>query len=61
MQDMPLQPDKMREALMVIAEVRDSERLRQFIESGRDRKSFLQFSSHSFEFVMTSWRNHHSH
>lgn len=34
-----MQLDKMREAMSVIAEVRDSERLRQFISSGQDRKS----------------------
>ena len=28
----------MREALAVIAEANDSERLRQFLETGRDRK-----------------------
>lgn len=29
----------MREALTVIAEANDSERLRQFLETGRDRES----------------------
>jgi len=40
MEEMPTQQEKMREALQVIAEVRDSERLRQFLELGRDRKDF---------------------
>ncbi|KAI0686832.1 cysteine proteinase [Cytidiella melzeri] len=35
-EDQPGQADKMREALAVIAEVRDSNRLRQFLETGRD-------------------------
>ncbi|GLB43607.1 putative peptidase C19 family protein [Lyophyllum shimeji] len=36
MEELPSQLDKMREAMTVIAEVRDSQRLRQFIELGRD-------------------------
>jgi len=32
-----MQLEKMREAMMVIAEARDSERLRQFIAIGQDR------------------------
>ncbi|KAF8899278.1 hypothetical protein BD779DRAFT_1607774 [Infundibulicybe gibba] len=36
LEEQPLQMDKMREALTVIAEVRDSERLRQFLSSGQD-------------------------
>ncbi|KAF8665383.1 hypothetical protein AX16_000402 [Volvariella volvacea WC 439] len=35
-EEQPLQMEKMREALAVIAEVRDSDRLRQFLEFGRD-------------------------
>lgn len=35
-QELPSQVDRMREALLVIAEVRDSERLRQFLELGQD-------------------------
>ncbi|KAI0095055.1 hypothetical protein BDY19DRAFT_916041 [Irpex rosettiformis] len=35
-EDQPAQADKMREALNVIAEVRDSSRLRQFLETGLD-------------------------
>ena len=38
MEEMPTQQEKMREALQVIAEVRDNERLRQFLQLGRDRK-----------------------
>jgi hypothetical protein len=37
-----MQTEKMREALQVIAEIRDSERLRQFMDSGRDRRCFTQ-------------------
>lgn len=46
----------MREALLVIAEVRDSERLRQFLELGQDRTySFLVNSlDRRFEFI-DSW------
>jgi ubiquitin carboxyl-terminal hydrolase 25/28 len=40
MEESPSQLDKMREAMQVIAEVRDSERLRQFIATGRDRRCF---------------------
>ncbi|KAF8913232.1 hypothetical protein CPB84DRAFT_1888891 [Gymnopilus junonius] len=36
LEETPMQLDKMREALMVIAEVRDSQRLRQFLSSGQD-------------------------
>ncbi|KAF8973501.1 hypothetical protein BDZ97DRAFT_1648272 [Flammula alnicola] len=36
LEETPMQLDKMREAMMVIAEVRDSDRLRQFISSGQD-------------------------
>ncbi|KAF9469591.1 hypothetical protein BDZ94DRAFT_1151478 [Collybia nuda] len=36
MEESPSQLEKMREAMQVIAEVRDSERLRQFIATGRD-------------------------
>ncbi|KAF8079191.1 hypothetical protein FPV67DRAFT_101469 [Lyophyllum atratum] len=36
MDELPSQIDKMREAMTVIAEVRDSQRLRQFIEMGQD-------------------------
>jgi len=35
-----LQIDKMREALFVIAEIRDSERLRQFLSTGQDVLGF---------------------
>ncbi|THG97453.1 hypothetical protein EW026_g4549 [Hermanssonia centrifuga] len=35
-EDQPTQADKMREALTVIAEIRNSQRLREFISSGRD-------------------------
>lgn len=34
-----MQLEKMKEAMSVIAEVRDSERLRQFIYTGQDRTS----------------------
>ncbi|PPQ64283.1 hypothetical protein CVT26_002166 [Gymnopilus dilepis] len=37
----PMQLDKMREALTVIAEARDSERLRQFLSSGQDPGDIL--------------------
>lgn len=37
LEETPNQLDKMREAMLCIAEVRDSERLRQFITSGMDR------------------------
>lgn len=36
LEETPSQIDKMREAMTVIAEVRDSERLRQFLNSGQD-------------------------
>ncbi|KAK2461522.1 hypothetical protein APHAL10511_005985 [Amanita phalloides] len=36
LEEQPMQMDKMREALLVIAEVRNSDRLRQFISSGQD-------------------------
>ncbi|KAF5385340.1 hypothetical protein D9615_001037 [Tricholomella constricta] len=36
MDELPSQLDKMREAMTVIAEVRDSQRLRQFLELGQD-------------------------
>lgn len=36
MEESPVQQQKMRDALQIIAEVRDSERLRQFLELGRD-------------------------
>ncbi|KAM6498575.1 hypothetical protein JOM56_006523 [Amanita muscaria] len=36
LEEQPMQMDKMREALLVIAEVRNSERLRQFLASGQD-------------------------
>ncbi|KAF8167496.1 hypothetical protein B0H34DRAFT_647132 [Crassisporium funariophilum] len=36
LEETPSQIEKMREAMMVIAEVRDSERLRQFVSSGLD-------------------------
>lgn len=38
LEEQPLQIDKMREALLVIAEIRESERLRQFLETGQDRR-----------------------
>lgn len=38
LEETPHQIEKMREAMTVIAEVRDSERLRQFLSSGQDRK-----------------------
>lgn len=38
-QDQPSQGDRMREALTVIAHANDSERVKQFLETGRDRKS----------------------
>lgn len=37
-EDQPGQAEKMRDALTVISEVRDSERLRQFLITGRDRE-----------------------
>lgn len=36
--------DKMKEALTVIAETRDSERLRQFLATGQDRTSSSSLS-----------------
>jgi ubiquitin carboxyl-terminal hydrolase 25/28 len=36
-----MQMEKMREALQVIAEVRNSERLRQFLVTGLDRMSWI--------------------
>ncbi|KAF9011085.1 hypothetical protein BDQ17DRAFT_1345443 [Cyathus striatus] len=36
LEETPLQADRMREALTVIAEVRNSDRLRQFLETGQD-------------------------
>lgn len=38
LEETPLQMEKMREAMTMIAEVRESERLRQFLSSGQDRK-----------------------
>lgn len=35
--EQPSQDERMREAMSVIAEVRDSERLRQFLKTGVDR------------------------
>ena len=46
MEDQPLQGDKMRDALSVIAEVRDTHRLREFLSTGRDSKSSL-YSLHA--------------
>ena len=46
LEETPLQIDKMREALTVIAEVRDSERLRHFLSSGQDRKYTMFFCSY---------------
>lgn len=43
MDELPSQIEKMKEAMTVIAEVRDSHRLRQFLELGRDRMYFLSF------------------
>ena len=39
--DSPSQAERMREALTVIAEVTNSERLRQFLATGVDRMSFI--------------------
>lgn len=39
LEETPAQLDKMREAMLCIAEVRESERLRQFVTSGMDRRS----------------------
>lgn len=39
--DQPSQSDRMREAMSVIAEANDSERLRKFLETGADRKYML--------------------
>jgi ubiquitin carboxyl-terminal hydrolase 25/28 len=36
-EDQPNQVDRMREAVSVIAEMRDSDRLRKFLETGSDR------------------------
>jgi ubiquitin carboxyl-terminal hydrolase 25/28 len=36
-EDQPNQIDKMREAVSAIAEMRDSNRLRRFLETGNDR------------------------
>lgn len=36
----------MKEALSVISEIRDSERLRRFLATGADRKDFLYFLMH---------------
>ena len=38
LEETPLRIEKLREAMTAIAEVRDSERLRQFLSTGRDRK-----------------------
>lgn len=40
-EDQPNQVDKMREAVSVIAEMRNSDRLRKFLETGSDRTSFF--------------------
>jgi ubiquitin carboxyl-terminal hydrolase 25/28 len=39
-EEQPSQTEKMKEALSIIAEIRDSVRLRQFIETGQDRQSY---------------------
>lgn len=41
--DESTQIEKMREAMQIIVEVRDSERLRQFFETGRDRMYFFYY------------------
>ena len=46
LEETPLQIEKMQEAIHVIAEVRDSNRLRQFVTTGRDRMPwFFSFAS----------------
>lgn len=45
----------MREALSVIAEIRDSERLRQFLLSGQDRESVSMFKELAHEPEKNSW------
>ncbi|KAG1769691.1 A repeated domain in UCH-protein-domain-containing protein [Suillus placidus] len=42
-EEQPHQSDKRREALRTIAEVRDSSRLRHFLEEGKDRMYLLGF------------------
>lgn len=37
-EETPMQAEKMREALSVIAEARDDERIRLFLGTGQDRK-----------------------
>jgi hypothetical protein len=61
-EEQPSQIDKMREALSVIAEVRDSARLRQFLETGQDRK-FNDMSSPFTIFADSyySWGSHCTH
>ena len=41
--------DKMKEAIAVIAEVNDSSRLRQFLETGMDRELLLKFTHRGVE------------
>jgi hypothetical protein len=49
--------DTMREALGVIADFRDSERLRQFLLTGQDREPvFVSITGHLIS-TMVSWRN----
>ena len=42
MEDQPSQADKMREALSVIAEFTESQRLRGFLETGQDRRFLFE-------------------
>ena len=42
MEDQPSQADKMREALSVIAEFTESQRLRRFLETGQDRRFLFE-------------------
>lgn len=43
-QDAPSQLERMKEALLVLAEARNSSRLREFLRSGTDRKFCLPSS-----------------
>lgn len=51
LEELPLQNDKMREALTVIAEIRNSDRLRQYLATGIDRECTI--SCHLFSSLLT--------
>ena len=56
-----MQLEKMREAMMVIAEARDSERLRQFTAIGQDRMFPVLWMSSLFTDFDSSWRHHRAY